>query len=1530
MCQLKTKKEVVINLIMASTIYAWCVCLLCIYTLTAAQYFDIYCDTHVSNFVESTETHVYQLFINDTYNVNIDSCYSYDDIIIGVSKETLDVLVDSSCLLGDNCGVCSNDDYFAENFTLTLDPGIYSIQIASQYAWADLGANYTLDIRCHPTDHNTTAITPFAYNTTSTTMDIITTRTYTTSVAPNFTETDDCHYYSDDTFATFRSHLIMDSMIIQNGTVDITFYIKLNSYCLASLCNIFYILDPDEFIEVLSFSMHGYNGYFEIVSATDNWGITESHQIPYADYLLPLDGNYHSIHLVHAFTLNSFDSWVNQNYIEIDGVNGYYDYYPTMYSLSTSHNNRYEFYISSPYEYPINASISNICVRTGSYLLTDLNDMQEIECGGVLDGEFYTAYDEDYIFINTSTDYSVLFNASLSSFDAFLVLGGYPGPYMGADYNTLYFKTLYAGSYMLTIMSSASATGFGAWSLEVTCDDQIDNDTMYKVIESTWSWNQAQRECEISYGTSLATIVTDEDLTVAIQNIKDQSEQIGHNYTHSVGRNVRLGMYKNVANGSKWQWVSGQTCNYTASGDCMDAVHWNAHQPDSLPASIFGTDDEYKRQYGAILHINWTTKSAEFYDVPFMYEAAVWTEDSSLCNAPGSKYFIENCNGMINCWKSKSNCCNDNNLLNDTTFNGLDQYEFHPPIVYWNSKLFIVGLQYIHYTNITLLEDIYEWHHAKYNHDNLKTHKVAQRYAQYRSSVYMYVFDASLSDVIYHIDLDTMDINLIYLPSIYPSVWYNNGNEFIVLRYCMVATGAYLYVLRYRMILIYNLQYDTWSAEPFIDGNPVSCAITNDHKYIYAFTHSYESDFGGFIRSFIVKYDTDSTIYETLDTVNICSFYRSYDETDAAADFFKAITGRDNKIYLHGCYTGSWKTVIFNPETDKFETETIDISHPNLFSVPYYRASQLTVFDDNVLLLLHKTYAQYPKDIRVPSKDFIALYYAITYRISINFTLTMTENATFPSDALWIQYYVNNFDDIYTTYRVLLQSINTMHLIHAVIILNISTDDCICNEIEYNCYNCSHYFNLREHLTVVDNNVDVLQLNATLIDHNHFLILPKIIAIKLQRCKIFFDDLNETTSSNNPFIYFTFNLSELCFTEKGKMYSLNIQAIKISISHELNITIVNNHTYLCIVCSVYNNSECMACDQGTFIIEHTTSGLKSRIVYNISIQSKMIDFSVIAPGNQEMQYFLDGENRVDTQMIRDYLYLLFLLIIPLVVIYIVYVVWNKSYMNAFIVDNALVLIIGISQFEDVTQFLKGVPQNVEYLTELWRNTYNYDTFICNERTLKSSKKDIMQFMDEHLCKLEERKYKSVIVHIISHGLEKCFFSSNEEQIDIDFIQHEIVTKATETKQLKLIKLIFHHGCQGYADHAIGTNTDEDDMHMAVNRVAFKVNSEINHNVQNKITYDSNYLLISGNIAGRAMSDSGNFTRCICQSFGDNLEKCVKADLNTLLIQIGQMLEEKTRHAELCNVNGTIRFNQIRLEQCKEIRNNSGDHNHVNQ
>eukprot|EP01083_Nonionella_stella_P263617 895306_1 len=75
------------------------------------------------------------------------------------------------------------------------------------------------------------------------------------------------------------------------------------------------------------------------------------------------------------------------------------------------------------------------------------------------------------------------------------------------------------------------------------------------------------------------------------------------------------------------------------------------------------------------------------------------------------------------------------------------------------------------------------------------------------------------------------------------------------------------------------------------------------------------------------------------------------------------------------------------------------------------------------------------------------------------------------------------------------------------------------------------------------------------------------------------------------------------------------------------------------------------------------------------------------------------------------------------------------------------------------------------------------------------------------------------------------------------------------------------------------------------------------------------LIISGNVSGRSLADSGNFTKCICDSFGSNVTKLIKADFNALVVEIGQTLEQRTNHAELCNINGTLRFNKIRFEKC---------------
>eukprot|EP01084_Bolivina_argentea_P289242 496636_1 len=81
-----------------------------------------------------------------------------------------------------------------------------------------------------------------------------------------------------------------------------------------------------------------------------------------------------------------------------------------------------------------------------------------------------------------------------------------------------------------------------------------------------------------------------------------------------------------------------------------------------------------------------------------------------------------------------------------------------------------------------------------------------------------------------------------------------------------------------------------------------------------------------------------------------------------------------------------------------------------------------------------------------------------------------------------------------------------------------------------------------------------------------------------------------------------------------------------------------------------------------------------------------------------------------------------------------------------------------------------------------------------------------------------------------------------------------------------------------------------------------------------LSTDSNCVIISGNIPGRAMSDSGNFTKCICDSFKKTLDSMIKADFNTIMTEIGRNLEQMTNHAELCNVNGTLRYNLIRFEK----------------
>eukprot|EP01083_Nonionella_stella_P168538 569329_1 len=98
--------------------------------------------------------------------------------------------------------------------------------------------------------------------------------------------------------------------------------------------------------------------------------------------------------------------------------------------------------------------------------------------------------------------------------------------------------------------------------------------------------------------------------------------------------------------------------------------------------------------------------------------------------------------------------------------------------------------------------------------------------------------------------------------------------------------------------------------------------------------------------------------------------------------------------------------------------------------------------------------------------------------------------------------------------------------------------------------------------------------------------------------------------------------------------------------------------------------------------------------------------------------------------------------------------------------------------------------------------------------------------------------------------------------------------------------------------------------------SYNVHKAINNNSNIDVSPSSNLVTISGNIKGRTMSDYGGFTKCICQSFGKNVDRRRKADFNSLCIEIGNNLEKKTKHAELCSINGTIRYNPVRFEPWK--------------
>ncbi len=233
----------------------------------------------------------------------------------------------------------------------------------------------------------------------------------------------------------------------------------------------------------------------------------------------------------------------------------------------------------------------------------------------------------------------------------------------------------------------------------------------------------------------------------------------------------------------------------------------------------------------------------------------------------------------------------------------------------------------------------------------------------------------------------------------------------------------------------------------------------------------------------------------------------------------------------------------------------------------HHRNSQLTVFDDNVnvLLLLDVDFygvnytsnpgpnffsfftQSLPNEIHGDSNitSVGSLYYTITDLISINFTKTISQDV-WPTDGFQIKYYVNDFTNTSNnSYYLWLFSNDTSTTVNTSISLNVLNDHCICSETIYNCHNFEQHFDLKNELSIADNDINILRFYAIpdFLDNNfNPLILPQYITIQLQRCNISFEQLSCISTNDNPPLNFSYSLSPNCYSRNIKNFYVTITA----------------------------------------------------------------------------------------------------------------------------------------------------------------------------------------------------------------------------------------------------------------------------------------------------------------------------------------------------------------------------------------------------
>eukprot|EP01084_Bolivina_argentea_P207716 354356_1 len=314
----------------------------------------------------------------------------------------------------------------------------------------------------------------------------------------------------------------------------------------------------------------------------------------------------------------------------------------------------------------------------------------------------------------------------------------------------------------------------------------------------------------------------------------------------------------------------------------------------------------------------------------------------------------------------------------------------------------------------------------------------------------------------------------------------------------------------------------------------------------------------------------------------------------------------------------------------------------------------------------------------------------------------------------------------------------------------------------------------------------------------------------------------------------------------------------------------------------------------------------------------------------------------------------------------------RKYKNAYVVQNGLVLIIGITKFDKNTYDLPRDINNIAKLVKLWQNMYNYEVRVCNYSKnviYYCTKQDVINFIDEQVEEL--RDYDSVIVHILTHGQNgDQFQTSDGKTLKLDFIKHEL----SEASDNKCLKIVFYHACRGDVNYHTGETIDElnetyDENNCDCNlcciskdfrqndkiqipqqdldhiqsvqmtNIKVKISNKVakspvahraivsfnNNNDSYNISSDANFITLFGNIKNRTTSSKGYFTHCVCEVFGENAKKWKKKGFVELIIGsngLCRKLAQMSQHAAICSTEGigTMQFGKsVRFDVCKKTR-----------